>query len=286
LQTTNDEILKNINRFVSFEDIKKQVNILNSYGNIKQHLDLIAGLPGENLVSFRRSFNELYSIKPDEIQLGFLKVLKGSPMKEEIDKWGIIHSPYAPYEVIKTNDISYHELILLKKVEEMVDKYYNSGKFISILKYFILKFITPFEFYSSLGLFFNRKGYFNRSLSSPEYYRVFLEFNEEVLGESNKDLMEIIKYEFLKFNRKKYLPNFLNKNIDKQAERKVKEAVKNKIINIDYVNYNIVRFNIDINKFIKEDQIENGNFYYIFDEDNIENIIEITYIIDKKKLLD
>jgi radical SAM superfamily enzyme YgiQ (UPF0313 family) len=286
VQTTNNEILKNINRFVSFEDIKKQVNILNSYGNIKQHLDLIAGLPGENIESFKRSFNDLYNIKPDEIQLGFLKILKGSPMKKEVDKWGIVHSPYAPYEVIKTNDISYNELILLKKVEEMVDKYYNSGKFISILNYFIPLFRNPFDFYLSLGLFFNRKGYFNRSLSSAEYYKVFLEFNEEELGKGSIILKEIIKYEFLKFNRKKYLPSFINKNIDKQVEKRLKEAIKNKQIELDYLNYNIERFNVDIHKFIEDGQIQEGNFYYVFDEDNMENAKEITYIINKEKILD
>jgi len=286
VQTTNNEILKNINRYVSFEDIKRRVNILNSYGNIKQHLDLIAGLPGENLESFKRSFNELYSIKPDEIQLGFLKLLKGSPMKEESSKWGIFHSPYAPYEVIKTNDISYEELILLKKVEEMVDKYYNSGKFNSILKYFLPKFKSPFEFYLNLGLFFNEKGYFNRSLSSTEYYKVFLEFNVEVIGEKSENLIDIIKYDFLKFNKKKYLPNFINKNIYKITEKKIKSAVKNKLIHIDYLNYNVERFNLDINRFLNEGKIINGNFYYIFDEDSVENILEITYIIDREKFLD
>lgn len=286
VQTTNNEILKNINRFVAFEDIKKQVNILNSYGNIKQHLDLIAGLPGENFESFKKSFNDLYHIKPDEIQLGFLKLLKGSPMKAEAEKWGIVHSPYEPYEVIKTKDISYDELLLLKKVEEMVDKYYNSGKFMSILKYFIPKFNNSFDFYLSLGLFFNKKGYFNRSLASADYYKVFLEFNEEELKDKNEILKEIIKYEFLKFNRKKYLPDFLNKNIDKKSDKILKEAIKSKLINIDYINYNIESFNLNIFKFIEEGKIEEGNFYYVFDEDNIENIKEITYIINKEKILD
>src|SRR6185312_9235727 len=117
-----------------------QVMQLNKYGNIKQHLDLIAGLPGENLESFKKSFNDLYTIEPDEIQLGFLKILKGAPMKDEVGKWGIVHSNYTPYEVLKTNDITYEEIILLKRVEEMVDKYYNSQKFKTILKYFIPKF--------------------------------------------------------------------------------------------------------------------------------------------------
>ncbi|WP_322019896.1 B12-binding domain-containing radical SAM protein, partial [Clostridium butyricum] len=147
VQTTNDNVLRNINRFVNFSDIKEKVLELMSIKNIKQHLDLIAGLPGEDYNSFRKSFNNVYSIKPEEIQLGFLKLLKGSSMREESDKYGMKYSPYPPYEILKTNDITYEELLKLKKVEEMVDKYYNSQKFNIIIKYFEKKFETPFDFY-------------------------------------------------------------------------------------------------------------------------------------------
>ena len=129
VQTTNDEILHNINRFVNFSDIKEKVVELLSLRNIKQHLDLIAGLPGEDFQSFKKSFNDVHSIKPEEIQLGFLKLLKGSSMREESEKWGMRFSQYPPYEILSTNNISYFELLELKKVEHMVDKYYNSGKF-------------------------------------------------------------------------------------------------------------------------------------------------------------
>ncbi|WP_252132191.1 B12-binding domain-containing radical SAM protein [Clostridium caldaquaticum] len=285
VQTTNNEVLKNINRFVAFEDIKKQVVELNKLGNIKQHLDLIAGLPGEDFQSFKKSFNDLYSIGPDEIQLGFLKLLKGSPMKEEAQKWGIVYSPYTPYEVLKTKDISYEELLLLKRVEAMIDKYYNSQKFTSILKYFIPKFESAFDFYLSLGGFFYDKGYFSRSLSSTDYYKVFLEFNSEVLNNENAALKEIVKFDYLKFNRKKWLPEFLERNIGKNTERIFKEAIKNEIIEVPFINYHIEDFNIDIIKFINNGEINGGIYYLIFDENNCNNILDVTYVINKEKLL-
>ena len=149
VQTTNDEVLRNINRFVNFSDIKEKVCELLSIRNIKQHLDLIAGLPGENYESFKKSFNDVHSIKPEEIQLGFLKLLKGSSMREEGDNYGMKYSPYPPYEILSTDKISYEELIDLKKVEHMVDKYYNSQKFNNILNFFYDKFETSFDFFHS-----------------------------------------------------------------------------------------------------------------------------------------
>lgn len=286
VQTTNDEVLKNINRFVKFEEIKSQVVKLKEFRNIKQHLDLIAGLPGENLESFKKSFNDLYSIAPDEIQLGFLKVLRGSSMKEEAEAWEIVHSPYPPYEVLKTKDISYDELQLLKRVEEMVDKYFNSQKFNSILKYFIHKFITPFDFYLSLGQFFYNKGYFSRNLSSADYYKVFLEFNTEVLEKDNEVLKEIVKFDYLKFNRKKWLPPFLNREFNKELERNLKEAQKNNTIEIPFKNYHLENFKIDIFRFLSDEETNRGSFYLIFDENEADNILDITEIINKEKFFD
>ncbi|MBC8061903.1 MAG: B12-binding domain-containing radical SAM protein [Clostridiaceae bacterium] len=280
VQTTNNEVLKNINRFVVFEDIKKQVVQLNKYGNIKQHLDLIAGLPGENLSSFKKSFNDLYAIEPDEIQLGFLKILKGAPMKEEIEKWGIVHSPYTPYEVLKTKDISYEEIILLKRVEEMVDKYYNSQKFKTILKYFIPKFQAAFDFYLSLGTFFYDKGYLSRSISSVEYYKVFLEFNSEVLDLDNKILKEIVKFDYLKFNKKKWIPDFLLRDFNKNIERDLKESQKRGSIDIPFKDYHLENFKLDIFCFLDMGEIIEGNIYLVFDESETKGVLDITAFIN------
>jgi radical SAM superfamily enzyme YgiQ (UPF0313 family) len=284
VQTTNDRILENINRFVKFNEIKKQVVELKKHNNIMQHLDLIAGLPGENMESFKNSFNEVYSIQPDEIQLGFLKVLKGSPMEAEAEGWGIVHSPYTPYEVIRTNDISYEELLLLKRVEEMVDKYYNSQKFSTIIKYFIPKFKTPFDFYLSLGNFFYDKGYFNRNIASADYYKVFLEFNSEVLQEENNNLNELIKFDYLKFNRKKWLPEFLLRDINKNLERNLKEVVRKNVVVLPFESYHLENFKVDVLKYIGSEEIMEGNYYLIFDENVVNNIIDITNIIVKENL--
>lgn len=276
VQTTNWEILKNINRNVSFDEIKDKVKKIQKFHNINQHLDLIAGLPGEDFESFRNSFNDVYSISPEKIQLGFLKLLKGSSMRDEAEKWGMVYSPYPPYEILKTESISYYELIFLKRIDEVVDKYYNSGKFNNILKYFLNKFNTPFDFYNKLGNFFYDKGYLNRNISAVEYYRVFLEFNKEFLQEEDFELKEVIKYDYLKFNKKRWLPDFLVRERIKEEESIIKDKIKCGEIEVSE-KYHIEKFFIDIEKFKNSSILERKQEYIVFDGEN-EKKIELSDI--------
>lgn len=130
VQSTNELTINEIHRTMKLEKLKKVVKRINSFNNTHQHLDLIAGLPFENLESFKNSFNEVYFMKPKELQLGFLKVLSGSYMYDNRDTYGIKFKEYPPYEVLSTKWISYADILLLKGVEEMVEVYYNSGQFV------------------------------------------------------------------------------------------------------------------------------------------------------------
>ncbi|MBK5242473.1 B12-binding domain-containing radical SAM protein [Clostridium sp.] len=276
VQTTNSIILNNINRFVNFNDIKEMVEELEGMKNINQHLDLIAGLPGEDYESFKKSFNDVYNIHSEVIQLGFLKLLKGSDMRNEANKWGMIYAPYPPYEILKTRDISYDELVILKKVEQMVDKYYNSQKFSTILKYFVGKFSTPFEFYYELGLFCHEKGYLSRSISSVDYYKIFIEFNGEKLKEDNFVLKEIVKYDYLKFNKKKWLPDFLTRDLDKGVERMIKgELLQNDIVK-SVNSIHVEKFMINILNYIDNNTVSFNNSYLVYDINN--DVIDVTLI--------
>ncbi|MCD3193819.1 DUF4080 domain-containing protein [Clostridium botulinum C] len=276
VQTTNNNILKNINRHVNFENIQEKVEEVQKLHNISQHLDLIAGLPGENMESFIHSFNDVYAIRPEEIQLGFLKLLKGSPMLSEKDKWGMKYSPYPPYEILSTKDISYYELLILKKVEAMVDKYYNSGKFNTILNYFESKFDTPFKFYYELGEFFEEKGYFDRNISGTDYYKVFLEFNSEKLKKDNEVLNDIVKYDYLKYNKKNWLPKFLERSIDKKLDKDIKDKIINENPKINKNKLYLHQFNINVNHFINNNEVIRKNTYLVFDGEDENNIIDIT----------
>ena len=260
VQTTNDDVLKNINRFVNFSDIKEKVEELLSINNINQHLDLIAGLPGEDYKSFVKSFNDVHSIKPEEIQLGFLKLLKGSDMRRDAYLYNMKYSPYPPYEILSTDKISYDEIQILKRVEAVVDKYYNSQKFNTILEFFYDKFETPYEFFYELGNYFEQKGYFNKNIGNTEYYKVFLDFNMEILKGKEDYLVDIIRYDYLSFNKKRGIPEFLRSNIDKNIEEDIKNQYREEY---SFRKFSVEHFSIDIDKFINENKIEKRDIYYL-----------------------
>ena len=260
VQTTNDDVLKNINRFVNFSDIKEKVEELLSINNINQHLDLIAGLPGEDYKSFIKSFNDVHSIKPEEIQLGFLKLLKGSDMRRDAYLYNMKYSPYPPYEILSTDKISYDEIQILKRVEAVVDKYYNSQKFNTILEFFYDKFETPYEFFYELGNYFEQKGYFNKNIGNTEYYKVFLDFNMEILKGKEDYLVDIIRYDYLSFNKKRGIPEFLRSQIDKNIEEDIKNQYREEY---SFRKFSVEHFSIDIDKFINENKIEKRDIYYL-----------------------
>ena len=276
VQTTNDDVLNRINRFVNFSDIKEKVCELLEIKNIKQHLDLIAGLPGENYDSFKKSFNEVYNIRPEEIQLGFLKLLKGSSMREEAHLYNMKYSPYPPYEILSTKDLSYEELLILKKIEAMVDKYYNSQKFTNIIKFFITKFRNPFDFYLALGNFFDEKGYFKRNIGNSEYYKVFLDFNMEILKGDNSILGDILKFDYLRFNKKRGMPSFLDRPLTKEQEIEMKSKIRGEY---SLKEYHLETFNININKFAQSDEISTERTYFLFSHNG--EVIDVTNSITR-----
>ena len=268
VQTTNNEVLHNINRYITYENIKEKVLKVAAGKNVMQHLDLIAGLPGEDLESFKKSFNDVHAIRPDEIQLGFLKLLKGSSMREEAEKWGIVYSPYAPYEIIRSKDISYEELLLLKKVEAMVDKYYNSCKFNNVIKFFLNIYDKPFDFYYDLAMFFEEKGNFKRSIGNVEYYKILLDFYlEKIGGEDDGLFKEVLKFDYLCFNKKRWLPDFLVRTITKEDEQNIKDSFDRQM---PFKKAHIEKFEIDIINYIKNGEINFEPKYLIFDEMNFD----------------
>lgn len=197
VQSTNPETIRAIRRTMDFERLSEIVNKVRSFGNIHQHLDLIAGLPYENYDSFRNSFNQVYALKLEQLQLGFLKVLKGSLMKEMAEEYGILHKEREPYEVLSTKWLSYGEILKLKTVESMVEVYYNSGQFQNTLNYIESFFEDAFSLYEELGKFYEEKGYHSISHSRMKRYEILLEFLEgyqEISREKAVDAMLLDLY--------------------------------------------------------------------------------------------
>ncbi|MCD8153875.1 MAG: B12-binding domain-containing radical SAM protein [Clostridiales bacterium] len=179
VQSTNPDTLAAIRRSADFRRLSENVRKIHSFRNIHQHLDLIAGLPFEDYESFHRSFCDVYALRPQQLQLGFLKVLKGSPMAEKAGEYEIRFMSREPYEVLSTRWLSYGDVIRLKLVEEMVEVYYNSGQFVHTVEYMERFFPDSFAFYECLGEFYDRKGYLDISHSRMRRYEILLEFWEE-----------------------------------------------------------------------------------------------------------
>ena len=188
VQSTNPQTIKAIRRTMDFEKLKGIVEQIHSFGNIHQHLDLIAGLPYEGYESFHKSFCDVYALRPEQFQLGFLKVLKGSHMMEMTGECQILYKDREPYEVLSTAWLTYGEILGLKMVESMVEVYYNSGQFKHTLVFLEQYFEDPFRMYEALGRFYEKKGYSEISHSRMRRYEILMEF----AGEQKEIPLEVL----------------------------------------------------------------------------------------------
>ena len=176
VQTTNEDAIKAIRRKMDIAKLREVVAALRKAKNIHLHLDLIAGLPFEDIVSFRKSFNDVYNMKPDELQLGFLKILYGSTMYDDANQYGIVCKSFPPYEVLYTDWLSFEDVLSLKKTEEVVEVYYGTGQFVNSINYLIQFFETPYDFYKALGEFYSEKSDGGKKHSRIDRYNIVLDF--------------------------------------------------------------------------------------------------------------
>lgn len=186
VQSTNLKTIEAINRKMDFNVLTEKVDAVHAGKNIHQHLDLIAGLPYEDYESFRNSFNDVYALRSNQLQLGFLKVLKGSPIFLEAKKGTIIYRDAAPYEVLYTKWLPFDDVLRLKQVEDMVEVYYNSGQFVMSVYYLEHFFETPFDLYQTLGKYYEENGLTGLSHSRIARYDILLKFFEEVVVPNNE----------------------------------------------------------------------------------------------------
>ncbi|WP_432408689.1 B12-binding domain-containing radical SAM protein [Wukongibacter sp. M2B1] len=210
VQSTYEKTLKEIRRHMNFEKIKYVIEELTSYNNIHLHLDLIAGLPYEDYKTFLLSFDDVYSLKPNKIQLGFLKLLKGSGLRKNCEKYGYVYKDKSPYEVMSNNYITYGEMLRLKLIEEMVDEYYNSHHFDFSVEFIIVNnFDRPSSFFESLYEFWISEGYHHVSHKKEELYRILLKFYIQNNFDREDEFKEVLKFDYLR-NKRGNLPRIFD----------------------------------------------------------------------------
>ncbi len=218
VQSTNMDTLNAVNRKTELDALKKTVAAVREKNNVHIHLDLIAGLPKEDLASFKNSFNEVYGMHPHQLQLGFLKVLSGAPMEQMAEEVDIVYQSAPPYEVLSTKWLSYDDIILLKKVEELVEVYYNSGQFVYSMLYMQHFFAAPFSLFEELAQYYEEKKYVGMKISRNKRYEILREFVKEKLAEENQRIFdEILFYDYCLREKPKARPAFgTHSQLDKQ----------------------------------------------------------------------
>lgn len=219
VQSTYRPTLKIIDRTQHFEQWKGYIQELKCWETLPLHLDLIAGLPEEDWENFRMSFNEVYAVQPDMLQLGFLKVLKGSGLREKSQEYGLVYSPDPPYTILQTRAMSHDELLKLHRLEDVLDRYYNSGKFQTVLPIALSLFASPFDFYHELAEFWQRRGWFKQSWSGKALFDKLWEFLESCLIQSKqrtqtindlwKSLRDRLRFDYYRWERPGGVPKLL-----------------------------------------------------------------------------
>lgn len=218
VQSTNPDTISAIDRVMNVERLEQVVASIRRGKNIHQHLDLIAGLPGEDYNSFRNSFDRVYGMKPDQLQLGFLKVLKGSPMEERAGDYELVYTSQPPYEVLKTKWLSYEEVLRLKQVEEMVELYYNSNQFRYTLAVLEKEFPGPFAMFEQMAAYYREKGYFLNSPARAYRYQVLYDFALSVSPGRKELYRELLVFDLYLREKVKSRPEFAGETGEDEKE--------------------------------------------------------------------
>lgn len=218
VQSTNETTVREIKRTMQFPKLAKAVKAIGEIGNVHQHLDLIAGLPYEDLESFQTSFCQVYALKPQQLQLGFLKVLKGSYMETQKQAYELQYKERPPYEVLSTAWLPYQDIVLLKGVEEMVEVYYNSAQYTETLKELEKEFADPFTMYKELASFYEEEHLFEGSHRRAARYEILLRFITKHCPEKGPRFRELLTLDYYLRENAKTRPDFAGEYVVEKEE--------------------------------------------------------------------
>ena len=279
VQSTNEKTIKAIKRKMDFAKLSNIVKKINDTKKVHQHLDLIAGLPYEDIESFKKSFNDVYGLEPEQLQLGFLKVLKGSLMHEEASKYGIVYKTNPVYEVLYTNYLSYDDVLKLKQIEEMVEVYYNSHQFENSIRYLENFFDTAYNMYEYMAQYYDNNKLFDIKHSRIARYDILIDICKQKSIEDNLDidiLLELLKHDLYLREKMKSRPDWaeMSNELKKLYNKfyKNEEEVRNILSN--YSEYdtkqiarltNIEKFVIDVIEYMQTGKIVMKETYILYD---------------------
>ena len=252
VQTTNPSTMKAINRNNSLDRLFHNVTCINK--NIHLHLDLIAGLPFEDYETFGKSFDYVYKTKCEMIQLGFLKMLKGTQMKDEGEKYSYKYLDFPPYEILSNEFISYKDICRLKDIEEVLDFYYNSQKFLKSVDFVVENFFeSPFKFFESIGDFYKERGYLEVAHKEVAIFNNFVEYYEKMNFPKKQEFLEYLKFDYLFMGKPGFYPAWIEENKDKELHKNIIEKMSFRSTREAHKLTELERFSINIDTKERED---------------------------------
>jgi len=228
VQSTHQPTLEVVRRPQHFAKWKDKVRFLQHQCDIPIHLDLIAGLPLEGWEEFRNSFNQVLAVEPGNLQLGFLKVLKGSAIWEKSSDYGLVYAPVPPYTILQTNELSYPEIRALVRVEEILEKYYNSGRFAHSMGYLLQNTDNPFAFFHSFATYWHDKGWFRRAWNSKALFQnlwAFIEEHQPIIGQ-RWIWRERIRFDYFLMERPGVIPEYMQDKWTGKKWDKMREEIR------------------------------------------------------------
>jgi radical SAM superfamily enzyme YgiQ (UPF0313 family) len=231
VQTTNTQSITSIGRRTNFQRLREVVKKINTFNNIHQHLDLIAGLPYEDYQSFTKSFNDVMELQPHKLQLGFLKLLKGSKIRDEKELHGYKFNFFPPYEVLENKYISFSELTKLKHIEHLLEVFYNSHKFQKSMEQLHIEFADYFQVYEALYHYFVQEGLLDKNIAHNQLYEVLYRFYN-IYGQNKELFIDLLKFDYLCHRRTHTLPQFFGE----------RENTKEKVFEFLKVKENITKY--------------------------------------------
>ncbi|WP_409968702.1 B12-binding domain-containing radical SAM protein [Bengtsoniella intestinalis] len=227
VQSTNPRTIDQIKRATNTEQLLDICKEIDSYGNIHQHLDLIAGLPYEDISSFEESFNTVFAIRPQQLQLGFLKILKGSQMAQEVAEHHIVYNQHAPFEVLGTKWLTYDHILLLKGVEDMVERYYNSGRYQNTLRQLLENQPSAYRFFEDLGAYFFAQDYHLSPLSKEQVHTVLKDFYESHSGAYTPEIKASVLFDICLKEKPKKFPTWVDPQWSESQRRDMSQFFAN-----------------------------------------------------------
>lgn len=277
IQSMNEKTLQAVNRKTNISVCRENIRRLIAEGNIHIHLDLIAGLPFEDYDSFASSFNDIYSQKPHDIQLGFLKLLKGSEMRSYANANHYVYTDYPPYEILCTPILAFDDILKLKNIENAVERLYNSGKFHLSINFIVKRFDSPFNFFESFSSYLLTQNIYDKSISLKEYYNLYYDFATEVLKADELFVFnELVKYDYFISDNSCHPPVSIKRTINAQIKTLYKTVKKNYTFHLEI-------FEIDILEFIKTGELTNEPVYLCFNYSE-KNVVTNKFICEKVEI--